>query len=470
MKITICLMVLALSLSLAACSSGGEAGCRVDTDCPSGRYCAILSGDCVYDCVLASDCPERYRCTGRGRCELGCSITHGGVEDCDGVDNDCDGDTDEDLSPRSCERTNSYGTCTGTETCVSTAWQCDALVPAREICDGVDNNCDGQTDEGFNSGQPCSGEGACPDGVWECVDSTGQRCSTLPGGSDDRSSAEVCDGVDNDCDGETDEDIPPLDECELGAAAHDGKDNNCNGVPDEPGCMVRVPYTLEGFVVLIDKYEATVFENADCTGQRFGEEKSSYDYPAGWPPNDTSVTVTLYACSLPGLRPSRNLTWYQARRACQASGKRLCTKRDWSMACGADWDGSNFQYPYADRVYSPTACNTFTRLVGDTVASGSLDTCRSRIGSYDQSGNLWEWTDSPCEKDAAKRSVQGGAYECWTQTTSGWEACDFDDPDQRRTDIEQRHQCQYPMTYTDYCDSPLTANATMGFRCCWDPP
>ncbi len=75
-----------------------------------------------------------------------------------------------------------------------------------ELCDGLDNDCDGQVDEGYHAGEPCLGKGACGEGIYECTDDQlGYQCSTIPGGSEDQSSIEVCDLVDNDCDGIVDE-------------------------------------------------------------------------------------------------------------------------------------------------------------------------------------------------------------------------------------------------------------------------
>ncbi|MBM4320792.1 MAG: hypothetical protein FJ125_12780, partial [Deltaproteobacteria bacterium] len=76
-----------------------------------------------------------------------------------------------------------------------------------ELCNRLDDDCDGATDEGFGIGLPCAGVGACPAGVRECAGPDATRCSTLPGGSDDRSGPESCDGWDEDCDGEVDEEV-----------------------------------------------------------------------------------------------------------------------------------------------------------------------------------------------------------------------------------------------------------------------
>ncbi|MGB0590301.1 MAG: putative metal-binding motif-containing protein [Myxococcota bacterium] len=126
-------------------------------------------------------------------------------EVCDGEDNDCDGLTDEadDGSPltQSCYSgiagTEGVGTCTGgTATCEAGSYgECAGEVtPQVEGCDAIDNDCDGDTDEEL--GETSCGIGQCEKTVQNCVDGVVQTCE-----AGDGATAEVCDGVDNDCDG-----------------------------------------------------------------------------------------------------------------------------------------------------------------------------------------------------------------------------------------------------------------------------
>ncbi len=90
----------------------------------------------------------------------------------------------------------------GTINCDGEQWgECDGQVPQAEMCDDMDNNCNGQIDEGWQLGEPC-GSGECAGGVIVCSpDAITTVCST-----DGNGSQEICgDNIDNDCDGTVDE-------------------------------------------------------------------------------------------------------------------------------------------------------------------------------------------------------------------------------------------------------------------------
>lgn len=83
--------------------------------------------------------------------------------------------------------------------------QGDACVPDEEICDGIDNNCNGAVDESPVDGcQPCGPEGGvglCGRGATLCVDGALVCVAQLPAAGE----AAACDLLDNDCDGTIDE-------------------------------------------------------------------------------------------------------------------------------------------------------------------------------------------------------------------------------------------------------------------------
>ena len=112
----------------------------------------------------------------------------------------------DEISETTCYHENVQGICLGTRRCdLQGLTDCDAIEPQAEVCNGEDDNCDGLTDEGF--GTASCGQGECVHTVDRCVDGNLVECDPMEG-----SMEELCDGLDNDCNGFVDEDFPDLDE------------------------------------------------------------------------------------------------------------------------------------------------------------------------------------------------------------------------------------------------------------------
>jgi len=121
------------------------------------------------------------------------------------------------------EATRGRGACTpGSRACKGGLWgECEGeVLPNAELCNGIDDDCDGIVDNGFErEGALCvqqDAKGACrTQGRWHCsVDERTNRCDApivLP-------QAETCDAVDNDCDGDVDENASSEERCSTGRA------------------------------------------------------------------------------------------------------------------------------------------------------------------------------------------------------------------------------------------------------------
>jgi uncharacterized protein (TIGR03382 family) len=374
-----------------------------DNNCGAcGRRCTANGSvlDCVAgECKFLSCQPGFADLDQDGlTCEYRCPLFPSIAEDCNGVDDDCDGRVDETLpAPPTGQCRITAGTpCAGTTmTCATragqTRWFCDygpdvefnpnipnGIVLAEQKCDGKDGDCDAAIDDTFSDlGQECDDGrvGICRDvgrRVCDPADSSQTKCdlSVLPDGQ--APGAELCDGKDNDCNGVVDDSSGP------------------NRVIDS---MTHVQ--ASGLDYYIDTYEAS---HPDATVLASG-------------------VSTTRACANAGVLPWSGASFIAATAACASAGKVLCNASQWQTACKSS---SNNTFPYGN-TFGATTCNTesFDGIPGGAdddvvVATGAVTTCRSSDGLFDMSGNLKEWTNEITGTNAAGLNIavlRGGAYD-----------------------------------------------------------
>ncbi len=224
------------------CVEYGDAGAFCGSDCSKGQACpkgwtcettTSVSGKNWKQCV-ATDvndvCTPRYAfdgastycnttnaigtCAGSRTCLADalapCSAQEPALEVCNGSDDDCDGAVDEQEPGATCLITVGANSCAGTPLCVGGQETCVGAAPEDERCDGVDNDCDGQTDEGCDDDK----DGYCD--ATMLVDPSAKTCPKGGGDCDDQDAGrhpgakETCNGVDDDCNSLADAQDPGL--------------------------------------------------------------------------------------------------------------------------------------------------------------------------------------------------------------------------------------------------------------------
>ncbi len=252
---------------------------RTDEGDPGGgATCGSDLGDCVAGTT---------RCASGALQCLGASGTPGQVaESCDGRDNDCDGRFDEDLTDLGSCGSSAVGECRlGTRSCVGGSVLCSGDVsPTFELCDLLDQDCDGNPTNGFdlssdsrncgacgnacalpNALATCAGAmcavGACQASYFDVNQLAGDGCEYGP--CTYEGPQEACNQTDDDCDGIVDENLVPPPSCDPDGACA-GTVATCTA--DGFRCVYGPDVSVDGDGVIVPETTCDGMDN-DCDGR-----------------------------------------------------------------------------------------------------------------------------------------------------------------------------------------------------------
>jgi hypothetical protein len=346
------------------------------------------------------------------------------AETCNAVDDDCNGTADDGLGSTTC----GTGACRRTASnCVGGVPQvCAPGAPGTEVCNGQDDDCDGNTDEAL--GTLSCGFGRCVATAPVCVGGAPGTCVPNSGAS----RPEMCDGIDDDCDGAADDAIPDL-TCGVGACMRsvtacitgvpqtctpgapateicgDAVDQDCNGtaegVPGNSTCSSPIAYTI-GSTITGDNSCANheYVTSGTCFSRGLGYD-STYSFASTGGP-------TRYTIRMTGPTGYDTVLHAHAASACAVADE---------LACNDDFAGTNVSEVNVDSPpsgtvwlvadsYTASSGGTFT-LTSSTTALNN-DTCASVIplranGRYTgtTTGRVSDFTGVSCQANTTGEDV-----------------------------------------------------------------
>ncbi len=382
------------------CADGARKDCTmIDGEAGEQICSAGVWGACSYK-TIPGTCEEGTfkKCTTKDNLE--------GVRECvEGVWSECTPVVQPD-----CENGEKQACTTdcgvGTEICVNSTWEnCDAPKPETEVCDGIDNNCDGTIDEQclcvhgkteacYSGPDPTRMKGQCKDGQKVCTTGLWGECvgEVLPAAEENCS-----DIIDNDCNDQINDGCictpgekqvcgSNVGECSQGeqlcnvdaeydpclgaigpvaenTAGCDGKDNNCDGLIDNgldsdgaennDQCLYARPYTVIDTDPTYTEKTLTIYPEGDVDYFRITADEQAIIniYPNGpccpWPfctPADAQcnfLDVELVNPIQVGLQYQFSVLTDDCASPAQTFTDTSAMTVRWEGACGAD-DSNNF--------------------------------------------------------------------------------------------------------------------------------